>query len=165
MEDAKKQRLIAIILVILVIVVVCINLFKSNESKIDTSIKLLEDRNRFFEVSNSVDKFIKYVAVKDTDSILKIVNNEYLKDYNIPKESILSIVPDISGNYVFSATSIYQQQLNETIYKYYVKGYYYQETIDGVGQKFDYYVIVYFYTESMTFSIEPYDGKVFEGDL
>lgn len=165
MEDNKKQKIIAIVLVFLVIIVLLINLFKSDDKKIDTSINLLNDRNRFFEVSNSVDKFIKYVSAQDEDSISKIINKEYMKDNNIQESNILSIVPNINGNYVFNATRIYEQQLSENVYKYYVKGYYYQETIDGSGQKNDYYTIVYFYTNSMTFSIEPYDGTVFEGDL
>jgi len=167
MDDNKKQWILAIVLVILVIVVICVNLFNRGTTKteLDTSIKLLNDRNRFFEVSNSVDKFIKYVASKDEDSILKIISSEYLEDNNISETFILNIVPNISGNYMFSASKIYQQQLSETVYKYYVKGYYYQDTIDGAGPSNDYYVIVYFYTENMTFSIEPYDGKIFEGDL
>lgn len=166
MENEKNKKIIAIVLVILVIIVLGINLFKDNDKdKIDKSINLLEDRNRFFEVSNSVDKFIKFVSSRDNDSVYKILNEEYLKNNNITKENVLNIVPNISGNYVFGATSMYEQQLDKTTYKYYVKGYYYQETIDGNSSKTDYYVIVYFYTKSMTFSIEPYNGEMFEGDL
>lgn len=164
MKD-NKEKIIAIILVILVIVVLGINLFTNKSEKIDTSIKILEERNRFFEVSNCVDKYIKYVSLKDIDSIYTLFSAKYKEENNITKENIINYIPNLNGNFSFSATRIYKQQLNEKTFKYYVKGYYTQEIMDNFSPRIDFNVIVYMYPENMTFSIEPYNGDLFEEDL
>lgn len=165
MDDNKKEKVVATILVSLVLLIFTINIVNHflNKDKTDTSIILLENRNRFFEVSNCVDKFIKYVTIKDKDSILKIFNSDYLKSNSITENNVLNYVPNIGGNYFFSATMIYEQQLSKSIYKYYVKGNYMLDSLNNSFVKNEYYIIVYLYTDSMTFSVEPYDGDLFKG--
>lgn len=163
MNNDRKEMFIVIILVFLALLVVIFSMInKKNDNKIDNSIVLLNDRNRFFEVSNCVDKFIKYVSADDRSNILKMFNSDYLRNNNITESNIVNEIPNIEGNYSFSANIIYQQQLNNTTYKYYVKGNYMMDSMDDLIVKDEYYIIVYFYTKNMTFSVEPYDGKLFK---
>ena len=57
---------------------------------------------------------------------------------------------------------MFQQRISKDIYKYYVKGYIQEETMDLVPLKEDYYVIVILDEKNMTFEIEPYDGSMFK---
>ena len=57
---------------------------------------------------------------------------------------------------------MYQQRLNQTIYKYYVYGTIEKDSLNTSSSKEDYYIIVILDESTMKFSIEPYDGSMFK---
>ena len=57
---------------------------------------------------------------------------------------------------------MYQQRLNQTIYKYYVYGTIEKDSLNTSSAKEDYYIIVILDESTMTFAIEPYDGSMFK---
>lgn len=165
MNEERNRKIVTIILVALAILVCIYNVvnhfINKNKNDVDSSIVLLEDRNRFFEISSCIDRFIKNVAMKDNDNILKMLSTKYLQEHNIDKNNVLDELPSIDGECSFEAKSIYEQQLSKSVYKYYVKGYYSIDVMDLAPVRSEYYVIVYLYTDNMTFAIEPYDGNLF----
>lgn len=166
MDKIDKNQKIALILLgigLVIVLIIKIVSFYNNKETIDNSIKIVTDQNKFFEVSSCIDKYITYSQTDDYDSLFNILNKEYVEQNNISKENIFNYIRKFDSNDIFSSRKMYYQQLDNSIYKYYVYGTYRQELIDGVGQSQDYYFIVYLYTNNMTFSIEPYDGEIFEG--
>lgn len=161
----KNQKIMLILLGIGLIIVMIIKIvsFYNKKDTIDNSIKIVTDQNKFFEVSSCIDKYITYSQNDDYDNLINIISSEYIKENNISQDNIFNYIKKFDFNDVFSSRKMYYQQLDKSIYKYYVYGTYRQELMDSVGQSQNYYFIVYLYTNNMTFSIEPYDGEIFEG--
>lgn len=161
----KRDKIILLVLILGVLIVgvsKIVDRFKSKES-IDTSIVVVTDKNKFFIVASCIDKLIEYTKIDDSASVLKMFNEKYIKDNSITESNVLTYLPDFNDYQIFSARHMYQQQLSSDVYKYYVYGYYRDELMTGVGPKQNLYLIVYLYTNDMTFSIEPYSGEIFKG--
>jgi len=164
--ELKDKILIGILLLAVIGVIiykVVDNIKHDNQKDINTDIVIVNDPSRFFVVSSCIDKFYRYVSIKDIDSVYKIVSEDYVKDNDLSKNNILDIFISLDGNYNFSARKMYQQQLSDSVYKYYVYYTYNEELMDAVGETYEGYIIVYLYTDNMTYSIEPYNGEMFEG--
>lgn len=166
MERKKDYTLLIIICVILLCIVVL--LFLNNDSN-DNNIlskepeyKLVEDYSRFFTVNSCVYKYITYLNGNKTDELIKILDEEYVKNNNIKSDNVYNFVSKLNGNYSFKSKKIYYQVGTEKVVKYYVYGYLIEETIDGIGSKQDYYLIVNLDLENQLFSVSPYDGKMFK---
>lgn len=169
MEDKKKEKILILFILIglVVLIITKIISYYNSKNKIDydDSIIVLNDNSKFFVVSSCVDKLIKYTMSKDSQNVLKLLEESYKQSNNIDENNVLNYFPILNGNYSFSARKIYQQQISSTTYKYYVYGNYYQELISGIGDKQPLYLVVYLYTENMTFSVEPYDGTLFKEEV
>ena len=166
MEKKKDYTLLIIICVILLCIVIL--LFLNNDSN-DNNIlskepkyKLVEDYSRFFTVNSCVYKYITYLNGNKTEDLLKILDKEYIENNNIDSNNVYNFVNKLTGNYSFKTKKIYYQVGNEKVIKYFVYGYLIEETIDGVGNKKDYYVIVNLDLENQLFSVTPYDGEMFK---
>lgn len=166
MEKKKDYTLLIIICVILLCIVVL--LFLNNDSNNNNILsegpkyKLVDDYSRFFTVDSCVYKYVTYLNGNKTDELIKILDEEYIKNNNIDSNNVYNYVNKLSGNYSFKSKKIYYQVGNEKVVKYFVYGYLIEETIDGIGEKQDYYVIVNLDLENQLFSIAPYDGEMFK---
>lgn len=166
MEKKKDYTLLIIICVILLCIVVL--LFLNNDStnsnilNEEPKYKLVEDYSRFFTVNSCVYKYITYLNGNKTDELLKILDEEYIKNNNINSNNVYNFINKLNGNYTFKSKKIYYEVNNEKVIKYFVYGYLIEETIDGLGSKKDYYVIVNLDLENQLFSITPYDGSLFK---
>ena len=135
---------------------------KQQEETFDNEIHLVTDASRFFTVSSCVDRFMKYISVKDNASVYKMVSSDYMKDNGITQSTVLSLFPSVDSGVAFSAIKMYEQQIGPTVMKYYIYGQYETINIDDISTQNDYYVIVYLYTKNMLFALEPYDGALFK---
>ena len=165
MEKKKDYTLLIIICVILLCIVVLLFLNKSDEETIfseEPKYKLVEDYSRFFTVNSCVYKYITYLNGNKTNELLKILDEEYIKNNNIDSNNVYNFINKLNGNYTFKSKKIYYEVNNEKVIKYFVYGYLIEETIDGLGIKKDYYVIVNLDLENQLFSITPYDGSLFK---
>ena len=168
MNEEKNQKIFAIVLVIAVIGLGIYKLFFNNKRKIviDTeTISIVKDNSRFFTVSNCVTSYIGYLNAKDTDSLLILLNSNYKKENNIDANNLYQYTGELDENYFFSAKKMYEQRLSKTMYKYYVYGTL-EDTIIDEHVVFeyapvDYYIIVILDESNTTYSIEPYDGEIF----
>lgn len=163
LEKNEKILLICIIIGLIIVFIVKLLTRSASGEELDKSIKIVTDQNRFFEVSSCINKYIQYSQNQEYDKLFSIINEDYKEKNNIDINNVFSFFKQFGVNDVFSARKMYYQQLDSGIYKYYVYGYYREELMDSIGENKEYYIIVYLYTDNMTFSIEPYDGELFEG--
>ena len=163
LEKNEKILLFLLFIGLLVVFVSKIVSFYTSKENIDNSIKIVTDQNRFFEVSACVNKFITYSQTDDTNKIISILNDNYIKENNITEDNVFDYLKHFNPNDVFTARKMFYQQIDKSIYKYYVYGRYREELLYSYGEEQNYYLIVYLYTDNMTFSIEPYNGELFEG--
>lgn len=166
MNEENKKKLLALILVVAVLILGIYKLFFEKgpeKEKIDTeTISILDDNSRFFTVCSCVSKYINYLSVQDTNNLLILLSKEYKEKESITADNIYEKIGTISGTNSFMGKKIFEQRLSKTVYKYYVYGYTQEELMDSPAQKKDYYLIVILDEANMTFSIEPYDGQMFE---
>jgi len=163
----RNKKILAIVLVSLVVLLGIYNLFfnKSDvvDEKIDTeTISIVDDNSRFFTVSSCVSKYLNYLSSKDTDNLLILLSEEFKTVNSITDLNIYSYIGSLDEPKNFSPRKMYEQRLSKSIYKYYVYGYIYSESIDSIASKQEYYLVVLLDEKNMTFAIEPYDGSMFK---
>lgn len=166
-----KSKLIAIVLVILTIVVVVISTIFNKDSEIEKNdVNIVTNYSNFYTINSCLYRVITYLSEKDNESLFLLVDENYKKENDITKDNVLSIFDEVQENNTFESKKMYYEELSDNITKYYVYGvafenqiYDGQELLESTYQ--DLYFIVYLDSENKTFSIEPYDGKIFiEGD-
>lgn len=168
MEKKDNSTLLMIIALILLVIVGIINFLGKDEEVVDnneTEYKLLHDYSRFFTIDSCIYKYITYVSNNKTEDILKVLDSDYVSNNNINSDNLYEYIDSLNGNYSFKTKKIYYEEVSNNYIKYYVYGYLIQESLDNIGDKQDYYVIVNLDTKNQLFSISPYDGSIFKEDL
>lgn len=126
-------------------------------------VRLLNDYSRFFTVESSLYKFINYIQMKDTESLLKILDDEYEKSNNVTALNVLEFLGYLNGSYTFKAKKIYYENIDENVTKYYVYGIVLEDIMDKyVKDGIDKYYEVTFDTSNKTYSVAPYFGDIFK---
>lgn len=159
--DKKKS----IIIVTLGIIALCFLIYQIFfAKKASDNINIVTNPSKFYTVSNCVSRYINYLCSKDTDNILLLLNNSYKKKNSINKKNVFSKLESLNELYSFKPKKMYQEIVNKNVTKYYVYGSIYIDNMSNIiddGE--DYYIIVYLNKKDYTYSIEPYDGKLFLG--
>ena len=142
---------------------------KSEEEKINTEVIALADVNRFFAIDSAVAKYFSYITSKNSESILQVLDKDYVERNNITSSNIYNFV----GNYDFNIKSnleeAYQVSSYKNVYKYYVKVALKLETLyTSTLQRYAYYIVT-IDENDLTFAIEPisdiiYLSKIGESD-
>lgn len=156
-----KKNIFIVIFGIIAIVLVVFQLF--NHEKKDYDIEIVTSSSKFYTVSNCVDRYLSYLSGEDIENLLVLIDNSYKKKNNVTKENLFSKVDKLDGIYRFEAKKMYQQEINDNITKYYVKGYLISEGLNDeiTINKSQYYIIVLLDNSNSTYSIIPYDGDIF----
>lgn len=172
----KKNILIYIIILLIIIVIAILTVMnkiqdndvqeQSNiivEDSKDKKIEKVKSTSAYFTVQSCVDKYVNYVASKDIDSILKILDSEYIIENNITKDNVLEKVENISGLLIFQAKEMYVEEVDTDNKIYYVSGILKEDgleaytTIDN-----DFYITVNMDFSNNIFSIIPFgNGGLF----
>ena len=158
------------ILVVITILVVSISYILSiKDDKESQGYSIVSSYNTFFTVDYCASKYISYLSNKDIDKLTLILNENYKKENKINKDNIFEFIEKLSDKqYLFSSRKMYEEKISDNITKYYVKGYIVEDVLledDYIApRKIEYYLIVYLDSVNQTFSIEPYNGKIFKGD-
>lgn len=166
-EETRNLQLLIIVLVIVGVFSLVYTLFIENKEEDDEivdnpSVLVVNDYNRFFTVSSCVSKYINYLTTKNTDNLLILLSSEYKENNSIDSNNLYNYIDVIEGNKTFSARKMFEEQVNNNVYKYYVYGSIQEEKLGSVSDKEDYYLIVILDESNMTFAIEPYDGVLFK---
>lgn len=158
----KKKTILFIIFLTLVFISLFIyNSRNNNENKEiikeENNVFLLRDYNRFFTVNSCVYKYISYIQNKDIDSLLKVLNKEYINNNTIDYNNIFNYVESLNGIYSFKAREIYYEELSDKYIKYYVRGELIKETLNSFGETSNRYYTLVFDIENQVFDITPFD--------
>lgn len=169
MNNYKKHGILIFILVLLFIASLVIYNMR-NKKSIDEETsnkeeyKLLDDYSRFFTINSCVYKYIVYLQNNDTDSLLKVLDKDFVDVNSIDSNNIYNYIEKLSGNYSFNTKKVYYEELNNQYTKYYVYGQLLLEQIDEKPIEYDRYYIVTFDLQNYLYSIIPYDGTIFMED-
>lgn len=165
MKKKDNSTILMIISLILLVIFGLMHFLDHNEENVnnkEVEYKLLNDYSRFFTIDSCVYKYITYVSNSKTEDILKVLDSNYVRDNNINSTNLYNYVGTLEGSYTFKTKKIYYEILNNNYIRYYVYGYLIQDSLDSIGKKEDYYVIVNLDSKNQLFSITPYDGTIFK---
>ena len=170
MKEERKKLYLAIVLVIITIIVIIISFTTTQSSDTKHNISILKQPSEFFTVNSCLYRTISYVSNKDTDSLLKVLNDSYKKKNKINANNILKVFPSTNGETTFVSKKMYYEKINNKVKKYYVRGIIKSNTIHDFSkvekeEEKNIYFIVILDTKKQVFSIEPYNGEIFmDGD-
>ena len=168
----NKTSKIELSIVILLVVIFCgsfiymksMEVMKDNES-INTDVVALADVNRFFTIDSAISKYFSYITLKDGESLLSILDEDYISRNNIITANIYQFVGNYNSNIKTSLEEAYRVSSYKNIYKYYTKVVLNEETLyDSTLQGYNYYIVTINENE-LTYAIEPiseiiYNNKV-----
>lgn len=164
-----KTKIWAIILCLIALIVVIVSIFtKKEESDVASKISVVDNYSNFYTVDSCLYRTITYLSTDDEDSIYLLLSDNYKKSNNIKKNDVLNLFYDVEENSNFVSKKMYYQTMNKNITKYYVYGQiepnqlFDNDVLTELISK-DVYFIVYLDTSNKTFSIEPYNGDIFNG--
>ncbi len=165
-KEDRNQKIFALVILIALIAVLVYNIINSTKGKdeevIDTkTISIVKDNSRFYTVSSCVSKYLTYLTSNNTDSLLVLLSDEYKDKYNINSSNIYSYIKTSSNLQEFQPKKMFEQHLSKSVYKYYVYGTIRKDVINSKETSEDYYLIVILDEQNMSFSVEPYDGEIF----
>lgn len=167
MKSKKNNYFILIIICIILLCILGIIYFSEEQEEIlETPTKnnyiLLNDYSRFFTIESCVDKYINLLSSDKSDSLLEVLDSDYIKSNNITTDNIYNYVNKLDGIYSFKSKKIYYEEISKNFTKYYVYGYLIKEEMDSKGIKSDYYLIINLDLKNNLFSVLPYDGAMFK---
>ncbi len=151
-----------VFIIILLVVIFCGSFIymkamqsKSREERIDNSVVALDDVNRFFTIDSAISKYFSYITSRDGESLLSILDADYINRNNINTSNIYDFVGNYDSNIRTSLEEAYRVNSYQNIYKYYTKVALKEETLyDSTLQGYNYYIVTINENE-LTFAIEP----------
>lgn len=167
LDFAEKRTLIAWF-IIGIVVVILIALFyyefeiKENNKNIDKNYSILNDINRYYTVRGAVIKYYSYISAKDYESIIKILDQDYVKENGLTVENINNIVTDATEPISFSTRLICSKNLGNGKVSYLVSGFE-EDMFSGNRMDNKYYKLI-LDGNNLLFSITPIEEKDFGGE-
>ena len=166
MKKIGNDVLLAIIVATLAISVLVVSFITGKNNKKTNNIEIVTNYNDFYTVDSCIYRIITYINSNNNDNLLLVLNDKYKKENNIT--GISDLMLDIPDNGSFISKKMYYENINDNVKKYYVYGYILPnimdlDTTEAKEEQKEIYFIVYMDEKNLTFSFEPYDGKVFIG--
>lgn len=165
-----KSKLVAIILAILAIIAIIVSLVSKEEVKKEKyKTEIVTNYSNFYTVDSCISRTINYISNKDNENLYLVINDDYKTKNNITKENVLDIFGEIKTNTSFVSRKMYSKKIDDNVTKYFVSGYIQENqlfdnsVVKNQSKQYMYFV-VYLDSSSKLFSVEPYSGKIFEGD-
>ena len=165
-----NTKFLAVFLVLLTIIVLAVSFFSKEKKEEKGELYIVTSPSQFFTVNSCIYRTITYVSKKNTDSLMNVLDKNYLKKNSIKKENVLTVFPKIEENSTFVSKKMYYKKLSKYITKYYVYGMIKKEILHDYSNienedSIEKYFIVTLDSKNQTFSIEPCDKKTFlEGE-
>lgn len=156
----NKNNILILLGVLISVIIILFRIFSKDVN--NYSITIVDSPSKFYTVSNCVSRYINYVYAEDVDNIILLIDDSFKKKNGITNNNVFDKIDKFDNLYSFQARKMYQQVVNDNVTKYYVKGYLIVDDISNViSEMKDYYIIVYLDTKNSTYSVTPYDGKIF----
>ncbi len=171
-EEKKVLSIWASVVVVLVVVLLILNHFfpiktlinslYGKNTEIINKYTIIGDYSRYSTVSGALQKYYSFVNAKDYDSVIKILNEEYVKDNKITKDNIEDFISFPDDKYVtFDPNIMYRKSLKEGVYSYIMDGEIEERDTGDVLGKTYYQVILD--GNTFLFSVKPLTEEEYGG--
>ncbi len=120
----------------------------------------VKEANTFYTVRNCVERYLGYVAQKDIESLMQVLDKSYIQKEQITSINIEEKINDLGVSKIYTAKTMYQEKNDENIKTYYVSGTVRDDIMDMQTEEKPFYVTVKLDTVNQTFSIMP-EGYMF----
>lgn len=173
MNKGKKFGVFIVILLIaiLCILIIILNNTKNNQLKelqqsttnIEENIKpkqKVKDVNWFYTVNTCVDRYLTYLSEKNTDSLMKVLDKNYISYEGITEQNLWNKIESPEFLQILSVQAMYEGEMKGNIKTYYVSGTVRDDIMDMQTEEKPFYVTVKLDTVNQTFSIMP-EGYMF----
>ena len=134
MKLGLKESIIILFIMFALAMFIIYGKSRSNNNKVTRDINeaiIVDNSTDFYDVSGIVDKYIDALMNKNTNDIIKMLDNSYINENKITKKNLYNYVQDLSdNNYTFSPVKMYYYEINDDQFKFYVHGHLEIETID-----------------------------------
>lgn len=142
------------------------NTTSEKKLEINKNVRPLINFSDFYNVSKCIDKYIFYKNQQDEDALIDTLSVKYQQEENINQNNVIEKLSINSSKNIFKTKEILYAQYEENKYIYYVRGLEGEDnsTMDSeLNEKLldESYYIVYVDFKELSFSIRPYDGKIF----
>ena len=157
MIQSKKVKVMIIIVFVVLIGILLFLLIDREKKQKESDYTPVTNASTFFTVASCANRYITYLSNKQADNLALVLNKKYDVDDAISEFNNLDDTP-----YTISVRKVYQADMDKRNVKYYVYGLLRKDILDEFDYGTPYYLIVDINTEKQTFTVTPYDGKVFE---
>ena len=166
MEINKKTIIMLAIFGLLLIVAAIIMRLSKNENvtenKEEESIAIVKNYNDFYTVNSCIYRYITFVKNKDANTLMKLLDDEFIKSNNINSTNLFNYLNTYEGNISFNSRKMYEEKVSNDITKYYVFGYVEKDIIDSLPEQQEAYFVVKMDSKNKIFTIMPYSGELFK---
>ena len=125
-------------------------LFKKKDTD-NNKYSIVDDFSRYSTVSASIEKFYSFINMKDYDSVIKILDEDYVNSNNITKDNVKNYIYTKDNLLSFQSNKMYQKTVYGVM-TFYVDGMIISQST-GEEYKKQYYVVVL--DGKFHFSIRP----------
>lgn len=141
----KKENIILLIIFIILVIllIMIINNNKQPNTKVEekNEIKLVIDYNKFYTIENCANKFYSNLSSNNIQNINNLLDNSYNQNYINKYED---------KNVYIKVNEMYYSENN-----YYLKGYIYEELINGIDKLNEEYLLIKLNDSEKLFSVIP----------
>lgn len=148
-ETERKVLIIWLIIGVLVFLAVVLISIKPKTNKTEQPNTTpgenhVSDRVRYYTVKNAINKYYSYKNISDYDSVIKILDSNYVEDNHIDKDTITTFIGNSDSLMTFDTGIMCLKSFKSGVYVYVVEGHevtmstgeekdkvYYQVTLDG----------------------------------
>ncbi len=138
MINKLKKIIIILCFIIAIIVLILLCYLKMNENY-DSNITNNIDENSFdvevdeeimdtltedelFNAKNCIQLYVNYIADKNYDAVMSVLDENYIKENNISVDNIENKIKKYNDNNYFIISKAYKKELTLDIVKYYISG-------------------------------------------
>lgn len=138
---------------------------KNEIQKTSTSLFKVTNRDTFFTVVGCVNKYLNYIASKNSDGAYNILDSRYVLENSITNENIFEKIWSPNSAQIFSAKEI-KYTTKGNVANYYVYGTIRDDIMDDIAESHEFYIKVNVSSGIKAFSVEEitkehyYEGKV-----
>lgn len=124
--------------------------------------KIVDDYDRYYTVIGAINKFYAFYNAKTYDSVLNVLNSDYIKENGITKDNIKEFFPEKNTNINYKGKIMCSKNLDKGITSYLIEG---KETEMNTGKELEkkYYEVI-LDGNQFAFSIEPIDEEFYGGN-
>jgi hypothetical protein len=164
-EDQRKVLLIWVFLGVFILILILVFAGKKiqdmKKDPVDKSYYIVKDYNRYYTVSNILDKYYTALSNKNYDAVYKMLSDDYKKNNDINESNVQTKIKIYDIRTTYQGALMCNKRLGKGHTSYYVSG-----SVVGTNQYKvfdDVYYEVMLDESTMTFTISEIDASTFGG--